>query len=214
MHYVNFRFNDFVEYSKDLESELESYVTSEQKKSEDLNRKLTMAETRIADLMEQLLDSRKLHVSLETELQSLKSKLAATVAAKCTLELAQDDLLNKVRVLEATEDELCRKNESANETIVFLESDIESLREHVKDLEAGNNDSKLERDMYRKQCEDLRSELLKCNAEKSVNHENEVYSPISPVPATSSQTDSNNNNSNNNNSKAIKSESKACCIIQ
>ena len=196
-----------------MENELENYVLSEKKKSEDLIRKLNMTETRIADLMEQLLDSRKFSTGLENELQATKNKIAATVAAKCTLELTQDELLNKVRVLEASLDELNGKHESLHESNVFLESDIELLNEKLKELEEEKRIITLERDMYQKQTTELRmqmDQLKSCQVETQGN-EREVFSPIVSTVETPPGLSTSNNDSSN---VSAKSNNNACCIIQ
>eukprot|EP01006_Ploeotia_vitrea_P058918 TRINITY_DN70587_c0_g1_i1.p1 TRINITY_DN70587_c0_g1~~TRINITY_DN70587_c0_g1_i1.p1 ORF type:complete len:250 (-),score=19.72 TRINITY_DN70587_c0_g1_i1:69-818(-) len=159
-------YNDFVHSSKELEIALESHIQEEQTKSEDLLKKVQQLENKNNEYSRQFALTNKTIVKLQSDNEDLKNKYAANLALKNTLELTQDDLMNKIRILESTISDLETNNENNEELNVFLSSDVEILNEKLKNLQEEYREFVLDSMMLKHENDTLKLTLEKEKTDK------------------------------------------------
>ena len=92
-------FDEYIETSKEIEKELEDSLAQSEKTISDLKSKKVSLET-------QLSASRKVENVLQDEIKKTKNRLNTVESEKLQLELRNEGLVDKVRILEATEEDL------------------------------------------------------------------------------------------------------------
>ncbi len=128
-------FDEFVESSKELESELEHELQEAQKRFHELEKKHSDVESKYRQLHESWNQLSKENKAVQAEVQKLREKVMASEITKRTLENENEELSNQLRILEATEEDLRHKLTEAEEDIVYLKTDIEELKSIKKELE-------------------------------------------------------------------------------
>lgn len=92
-------YDEYIETSKEIEKELEDSLAQSEKVIAELkNKKLS--------LEAQLSASRKEENGLQEEIKKAKNRLNVVESEKLQLELSNEGLADKVRILEATEEDL------------------------------------------------------------------------------------------------------------
>ena len=92
-------YDEYIETSKEIEKELEDSLAQSEKVIAELkNKKLS--------LEAQLSASRKEENGLQEEIKKTKNRLSTVESEKLQLELSNEGLVDKVRILEATEEDL------------------------------------------------------------------------------------------------------------
>ena len=92
-------FDEYIETSKEIEKELEDSLEQSEKAISELKSKKVTLET-------QLSASRKEENVLQDEIKKTKNRLNTIESEKLQLELRNEGLVDKVRILEATEEDL------------------------------------------------------------------------------------------------------------
>jgi len=173
---------------------LELLLQDEAEKSEAVYRRCIAAELKSQQLAEQLTAANSFAVELQSENQQLKTRCATVIAAKCTLELREDQLSGQIRVLDATTEELRAQCEEHAEELVFAQGDLEVLREELKGKDEELRQANLEQTMYRTEAEQLRTvvaaheeELVRGRETSGVvtgGNLSEANSPLHPTDMT------------------------------
>lgn len=128
-------FDDYVESSKELETELEAALSEAEGKIVSLNKKKAAADDKIKELTDKNAQLAKDYNKCFAELSQLKESSGGNDQSRRELEIANEDLMNKVRILEATEEDLRHKIANMEEDMVFLQSDLADLNIAKTDLE-------------------------------------------------------------------------------
>jgi chromosome segregation ATPase len=120
-------FDEYVESSKELESELEIALEESEAKIAELTKKKVASDERAKDLNDRLGQTSKEFSKCQTDLIIARENEAKADELKKLLEVANEDLNNRVRILEATEEDLKHKLSNMEEDIVFLQGDLQGM---------------------------------------------------------------------------------------
>jgi chromosome segregation ATPase len=96
-------YDDFVESSKEFEGELEQELKDAADKLSDVTLKKTQADTKLSGVQEKVIQLSKELQLIQNELMNAKIVLSSAEESKKSLESSNESLLDKVRILEATE---------------------------------------------------------------------------------------------------------------
>jgi chromosome segregation ATPase len=96
-------YDDFVESSKEFEGELEQELKDAADKLSDVTLKKTQADTKLSGVQERVIQLSKELQLIQNELMNAKIVLSSAEESKKSLENRNESLLDKVRILEATE---------------------------------------------------------------------------------------------------------------
>ena len=132
-------FDDYVESSKELETELEAALSEAEAKIVSLNKKKAAADDTIKELTDKNTQLTKDYNKCFSELTQLKESSGGNDQSRTDLDNSNEELLNKVRILEATEDDLRHKISNLEEDMVFLQGDLADLNVAKTDLEVQFN---------------------------------------------------------------------------
>jgi chromosome segregation ATPase len=150
-------YEEYISSSKEVETEFELLLHDEAEKTDALMKRCAAAERKCELSAEQLAAANKFATELQTENQQLKTRCATVIAAKCSLELKEDQYAGQIRILESSVEELRARCETQAEELVFAQGDVEALRERAKDLEEDLRHTGLEMTMHRTEVEELRT---------------------------------------------------------
>jgi chromosome segregation ATPase len=122
-------YEEYVESSKELEKEMDSSLKQALGKNQELEKRLNTMELKYKSLQDNYDRLSKEFNSTLTHIQTATNKLSILEENKRHLENENEDLVNKVRILESTEQDLQHQLEQSKEDLIFMKNDLEILQE-------------------------------------------------------------------------------------
>lgn len=96
-------YDDFVESSKDFEGELEQELKDAADKLSDVTLKKSQSDAKLSGVQEKVIQLSKELQQTQNELGKVRIRISTAEESKKFLENSNESLLDKVRILEATE---------------------------------------------------------------------------------------------------------------
>jgi len=122
------QYDSFVESSKELEEVLEQELKDASKSLDEAVKKKAAAEDKAAATWENYSNLMKEQEKAQQDLTKTKEKLAQLDAERVRLENDNNELQQRVRILEETEEDLKHKLETAHEDVIFIQGDLEEAK--------------------------------------------------------------------------------------
>ena len=122
-------FDDYVRSSSELETEYEEALAQADKKVEAASAALLNESRKIDELQKKIAQLNRAAMKVE----SIKSDDMIEIIVK--LENENEDLTNRIRVLESTEEDLNHRLHDSEEEVIFLRAEVEEGHNARKDLE-------------------------------------------------------------------------------
>ena len=126
-------YDEYVESSKELESELESELEKAESELGRVDAELERTKAAKEDL------SSELH-SLTLDRNNLSSKVSSLSESLQKAEQAQDDAENNLRIKSESEKRLAAELDESLEQVAFIETEVEHLKEMLSQLEKDKNE--------------------------------------------------------------------------
>ena len=192
-------FDDYVETSREIEAELERSLQDAEKLGADLSKKKAVLEEKVALLQEKVAANARESNAKQAELDQAKERLEHAVAVKAQLESSNDELEEKLRRMQSTEEDLLHKLEVAEENCILLQGDIVDLKVTSKEatftIEDNSASATLNQELieHREMAEILEVELEELrqqhgDLEKRNNELNDELSRLTDELVTSHET--------------------------
>lgn len=128
-------FDEYLESSKDLESELEKSLADAEAKLATSENKRRSAEEKLKALQDQCSYYEKASNSTNDELAKLREKVELLEKQKVKSEIENEDLSNQLRVLESNEESMREKINKLEEEVILANSEVENVTLASKDNE-------------------------------------------------------------------------------
>jgi chaperonin cofactor prefoldin len=128
-------FDEYLESSKDLESELEKSLADAEAKLATSENKRRTAEEKLKALQDQCSYYEKASNSTNDELAKLREKVELLEKQKVKNEIENEDLSNQLRVLESNEESMREKINKLEEEVILANSETENVALASKDSE-------------------------------------------------------------------------------
>ena len=175
-------YDDYIESSKELETELEKELDNERKECHQIKQKLLIVQDKLGEENKKSGQYLSENNAIQSKYSSLLEKYNDSEARKRSLESVNEDLSAQIRILESTIEDLKHKLDNAEEDIVFLSTDIDELKWSKQEIE-----------------QRLNSEILDLQAKLgNITSQSQTSIDI-PNVHTSKSNDNNDNNDNKNN---------------
>lgn len=128
-------FDEYLESSKDLESELEKSLADAEAKLAASENKRRSAEEKLKALQDQCSYYEKSSNSTNDELTRLREKVELLEKQKVKNEIENEDLSNQLRVLQSNEESMREKIAKLEEDVILANNEVESISLASKDNE-------------------------------------------------------------------------------
>lgn len=135
-HALQQQYDEFVDSSKEIETELENEVKSLNDKYNDLLRKWTQSEDKIKQLNDKSQQLVTENVKLSSEVSKLRDNVGKLEEMKKDLETKNNDYEEKNRILEATEEDMKHRILTLEEEVYFAQNDVVELTNAKESAEA------------------------------------------------------------------------------
>lgn len=128
-------FEEYMESSKEMETELELMVREADAKYNEASKKNTALQSKLEVLTTSLSNEQRSSLKLQSEVDALKVSNEQLKKDKRNMENACEQLEDRVRILEATEADVSQKLERAEEDLVLAQGDFDSLQQTTQETE-------------------------------------------------------------------------------
>ena len=124
-------FDDYIESSKELEGELEEALAKAEARTAEATKKKVEADYKTGELQKRITALMKEASKVPSHSNSQNGKGEGFIQ----LENENEDLKNRIRVLESTEEDLNHRLHDSEEEVIFLRAEVEEVRDAQHDAE-------------------------------------------------------------------------------
>lgn len=135
MEQLKHSYDEYVESSREYERELETQLRQSDARHQELEKKIQVSELKYRSLQDNYDRICRDFTSTITNLQALQNSMVIIEDNNRKLENENEQLINHVRVLQTTEQDLIHKMNAYQEEIIFLKNDVEQLQENKINIE-------------------------------------------------------------------------------